>query len=85
MAFSGHSGADVYVWGWTNTLSGGTHTQAFGSTFSATPYAVVVQYAADPGSATNRIYAAQANWTTTNCVVTGDADVLYTGIVIGPR
>ena len=78
-------GADLYVTGWTNTLSGGTHTHAFTTAFSAAPYAVVVQYAEDPGVGTNRIYAAQASWATNQCVVTGDSDKLYTGVAVGPR
>jgi predicted RecA/RadA family phage recombinase len=85
-AILGPDNTDSYVVvGWTGTLSSGTHTYTFDSAFSEDPIAVVVQYAEDPGSETNRIYAAQADWTTTECEVTGDADVLYTGIAIGKK
>jgi len=75
----------LMAYGWTNTIAAGTHTHTFSVAFSAVPIAVVVQYAADPGSGTNKIFAAQATWATTQVVVTADTDVLYTGIAIGAK
>ena len=71
------------IQGWTNVIASGVHTQVFGTAFSATPVAIVVQYVEDPGSATNRIYAAKASWSASECVVTADADKEYTAIAIG--
>lgn len=75
----------VSVQYWTGTLSGASHTITFDPVFTATPLSVVVQYAEDPGSATNRIYAAQASWASNQCIVSGDSDVLYSGIAIGTK
>lgn len=75
----------LMVQGWTNTLSGGTHTHTFDTAFGATPVAVVVQYAADPGAGTNKIFTAQGSWSTTQAIITGDTDVEYTAFAIGAR
>jgi hypothetical protein len=78
----------LMVWGWTNTIASGSHTQLFDTAFGATPISVVVSYAAaltGTSLTNNGIWSAQSTWNTTQCVVVGRADLLYSGCVIGAR
>ena len=74
----------LMVQSWTNAISSGSNVHAFATDFAGIPQ-VFVSWDAAPTIASNSLYELKAQSTTSQVVIIGLSDVIYSGFAIGAR